>query len=223
MIKALIFDFDGLILDTEESEFQSWQEMYEELGAHLPLERWAVLIGGPAEHFDVYEYLEEQIGRAVEREEIALRRRKRHDELLALKTVLPGVETYIIEAKQLGLKLGVASSSSRAWVTGHLGRLGLLQHFDYIRCGNEVEHKKPYPDLYLAVLAGLNVQGDEAIVLEDSPNGVWAAQRAGIFCVAIPNPITGQLSLEHADLQLKSMADMPLGELIAHVEGMKKT
>ena len=157
------------------------------------------------------------------REEIAARPRKRHLELLALKETLPGVESYIADAKRLGLKLGVASSSSRAWVTGHLERLGLLANFDYIRCGDEVTHKKPDPELYQAVLDGLGLQGSQAIALEDSPNGVRAAQRAGIFCVAIPNIITGQLDLAHADLKLTSMAAMPLERLIEVAESRTLT
>ncbi len=222
MIQALIFDFDGLILDTEESEFQSWQEVFAENNAHLPLDQWAVCIGSGAESFDVYSYLEEQIGHAVQREEIAKNRRMRHNKLLALKTVLPGVESYILDAKRLGLKLGVASSSSRAWVTGHLSRLGLLSYFDYLRCGDEVKHKKPDPELYLDVLKHFGISGEQAIVLEDSPNGIRAGQAAGIFSIAIPNVVTGQLPLEHADLRLTSMADMPLEKLISLVESKQQ-
>ncbi|GAC1354309.1 MAG: HAD family hydrolase [Ktedonobacteraceae bacterium] len=218
MIHALIFDFDGLILDTEESEFQTWQEVYAEHNARLPLDQWATAIGGGLEAFDVYGYLEAQIGRTIQREDIAVRRRERNRELLALKTVLPGVETYLVEAKRLGLKRAVASSSSRAWVTDHLSRLGLLESFDYLRCGDEVTHRKPDPELYLDVLKEFGITGDQAIVLEDSPNGVRAAQAAGIFCVAIPNVVTGQLPLDHADLRLASMADMPLEKLLALVE-----
>lgn len=222
MIQALIFDFDGLILDTEESEFQSWQEVFAENNAHLPLDQWAVCIGSGAESFDVYGYLEEQIGHAVQREEIAKNRRMRHNKLLAFKTVLPGVESYILDAKRLGLKLGVASSSSRAWVTGHLSRLGLLSYFDYLRCGDEVKHKKPDPELYLDVLKHFGISGEQAIVLEDSPNGIRAGQAAGIFSIAIPNVVTGQLPLEHADLRLASMAAMPLEKLIALVESKQE-
>ena len=186
MIHALIFDFDGLILDTEEPEFQTWQEVYAEHNAHLPLDQWATAIGSGIEAFDVFGYLEAQVGSTIQREDIAVRRRERNRELLALKTVLPGVETYIDDAKRLGLKLAVASSSTRAWVTDHLSRLGLLEKFDYLRCGDEVAHKKPDPELYLDVLKQFGITGDQAIVLEDSPNGVRAAQAAGIFCVAIP-------------------------------------
>ena len=222
MIRALIFDFDGLILDTEEPEFQTWQEVYAEHNAHLPLDQYATAIGSGIEAFDVFGYLEAQVGRTIQREDIAVRRRERNRELLALKTVLPGGETYLIEAKRLGLKCAVASSSTRAWVTDHLARLGLLDNFDYLRCGDEVTHKKPNPELYLDVLKHFGIPGGEAIVLEDSPNGVRAAQAAGIFCVAIPNVVTGQLPLDHADLQLVSMADMSLEKLIALVENRGK-
>ncbi len=222
MIQALIFDFDGLILDTEEPEFQTWQEVYAEHNAQLPLDQYATAIGSGIEAFDVYGFLEAQVGSTIQREDIAVRRRERNRELLALKTVLPGVETYLIEAKRLGLKRAVASSSSRAWVTDHLTRLGLLDSFDYLRCGDEVAHKKPDPELYLDVLKHFGITGDQAIVLEDSPNGVRAAQAAGIFCVAIPNVVTGQLPLDHADLRLVSMEDMPLEKLVALVEDRGK-
>lgn len=218
MIRALIFDFDGLVIDTELSEFQSWQEIYEAHKVHLPLEEWVVSIGGASELFDVYGYLETQLGCPVQREEIAVKRRKRHVATVEALPLLPGVEEYIAEAKRLGLKLGMASSSSRAWVTGHLSRRGLLEHFDFIKCGDEVQRKKPDPELYLAVLAGLDITNKEAIVLEDSPNGVLAANRAGIFSVAVPNVITGQLPLDHASLRLTSMASMPLERLIEEVE-----
>ena len=111
-----------------------------------------------------------------------------------------------------------ASSSSRNWVVGHLSQLGLLSYFDYIRCGDEVARKKPDPELYLAVLAALHIQAEQAIVLEDSPNGILAARRAGIFCVAVPNPLTSQLPLDHANLRLASLADMSLERLIEEVQ-----
>jgi HAD superfamily hydrolase (TIGR01509 family) len=220
---ALIFDFDGLILDTELSELQSWREIYTEYNADLPLEQWAKCIGSGADSFDPIAFLEAQIGRRVERDDILTRRRKRHLEQLAAEVLLPGVETYLHTAKRLGMKIGLASSSSRNWVSGHLTRLGIADFFDVMKCGDEVAHKKPDPELYLGVLSAFNISGDKAIALEDSPNGVLAAQRAGIFCVAIPNPVTSQLDLAHADLRLKSLALMPLEELIAEVEKRRQT
>ena len=214
MIEALIFDFDGLILDTEISAYQTWQEIYREYACDLPFSTWALCIGGSPELFDPCEYLEAQIGRPLLREEIRLRRRQRHVAMVETQLALPGVEEYLLGAKRLGLKTGVASSSRHEWVDTHLARLGLLEYFDCIKCFDDVKHPKPDPELYLAVLDALNVRARQAIALEDSPNGVVAAQRAGIFCVAVPNPVTSQLSLEHADLQLTSLTEMPLEELL---------
>jgi HAD superfamily hydrolase (TIGR01509 family) len=217
MIKALIFDFDGLILDTEVPEYQSWVELYQAYDCKLPLEKWLASIG-TTNAFNPYEYLEQQLGRSIDRAAVRTQRRARFAELMADQPILPGVQDYIVTAKHLGLKLGVASSSPRSWVIGYLSRFGLDNHFDAIRCGNEVKATKPDPALYLAVLAALGVEASEAIALEDSPNGILAAKRAGIFCVAIPNALTKQLSLSLADFQMSSLADLPLEQILQRCE-----
>jgi beta-phosphoglucomutase-like phosphatase (HAD superfamily) len=94
----------------------------------------------------------------------------------------------------------------------------VLAYFDSIKCSNDVKYSKPAPDLYLASLHALGVRADQAIALEDSPNGVLAAQRAGIFCIAVPNPVTSRLSLSHADMQLTSLADIPLEQLLTDLQ-----
>lgn len=217
MIKAIVFDFDGLILDTEISAYQTWQEIFAEYECELPFATWATCIGGSPQLFDPCVYLEEQIGRPIVREEVRQRRRQRHLELITAQSPLPGVEAYLRDARQLGLKIGLASSSPHIWVDTHLARLDIIDYFDSIQCFDDVAHTKPDPELYLAVLHALHVRGNEAIALEDSPNGVLAAQRAGIFCVAVPNLVTNQLPLEHADMRLNSLADIPLEELILKV------
>ncbi|OLB32567.1 MAG: hypothetical protein AUG45_09935 [Ktedonobacter sp. 13_1_20CM_3_54_15] len=222
MIKALVFDFDGLIVDTEMSSYQTWQEIYAEHDCQLPFSTWAICIGGSPQLFDPCEYLEQQIGRPVLREEIRLRRRQQHIRMVEAQPVLPGVEDYILSAKRLGLKIGVASSSRHEWVDTHLTRLGLIDYFDSIKCFDDVKRTKPDPELYLAVLDALGVHGQQAIALEDSPNGVIAAQQAGIFCVAVPNPVTSQLSLLHADLCLSSLTEVSLEQLLAKVRGTVK-
>lgn len=221
MIQALIMDFDGLILDTEGPAFQSWQEIFEEHGRSLPLAAWATWVGGSPDMFDPYAYLEAQVGHAVDREDIRSREREREDELIAAQPLLPGVEDYIRDARRLGLKLGLASSSEREWVLGHLSRLGMDAHFDSIKCADDVERAKPHPDLYLAVLQDLDVPASQALAFEDSPNGITAAQAAGIFCVVIPNPLTRQLPTDHADLRLNSLADVPLEELLLEIENKR--
>lgn len=218
MIRALIFDFDGLILDTELPDFLSWQEVFEEYGGCLPLSAWATCIGTSEDAFDPLDFLEAQLGRPVDREAIRGKREQRKTELVEKQPILPGVERYITDAKRLGLKLGLASTSSRDWITGHLSRLGLGDHFDCIKCADDVRLTKPDPELYHAVLDALGVLANEAIAFEDSPNGILAAKRAEIFCVAVPNTLTRHLSLDQADVRLTSLADLPLEKLLREIQ-----
>ena len=213
MIKALIFDFDGLILDTEVPEYQSWVELYQSYDCILPIEKWLECIG-TTDAFNPYEELQEQLGRSIDREKIRLQRRARFAELMVDQPILPGVQNYIATAKQLGLKLGVASSSPREWVIGHLSRFSLDSNFDVICCGDEVAVTKPDPALYLMALQAMGIQAHETIALEDSPNGILAAKRAGIFVVAVPNALTRKLSLSVADFQMNSLADLPLEQIL---------
>jgi HAD superfamily hydrolase (TIGR01509 family) len=216
-MRGLIFDFDGLMVDTELPTFQTWQEVYQAYGGSLPLSTYATCIGSPGS-FDPHEYLEAQLGRRLDREAIRLRRRQRYIELTAGQSLLPGVRDYITDAKRLGLKLGVASSSPSDWVVAHLSQFGLRECFDSIKCADNATRIKPDPELYELVLAALGLRADQVIALEDSPNGVLAAKRAGIFCVAVPNSVTRQLSLDRADRQITSLADCPLKELLLQVE-----
>jgi HAD superfamily hydrolase (TIGR01509 family) len=218
MIRAVIFDFDGLILDTEVPDFESWQEVYVAYGCHLAFDQWADSIGTAELMFDVYAELERQLGQSIERATLRQQRRARYLALVEQKAVLPGVADYLADARRLGLHLAVASSSPHDWVDGHLARLGLLHHFDCIRCADDVRRTKPDPELYLAVLAALELRPSEAVVLEDSPNGLLAARRAGIPCVAVPNALTARLSLDHADLRLTSLADLPLEDLLQRLQ-----
>ncbi len=221
MIRALVFDFDGLILDTETSDYQSWQETYQSYGCDLPLSLWVTVIGRGSDDlsFDPYAHLEEQLKRSIDRDVIRSERHTRMTNMIAGQTVLPGVVNYLTEAKRLGLKIGLASSSGCEWVKGHLSRMDLLQHFECVRCADDVTRTKPDPELYQAVLKVLDVQPHEAIALEDSANGALAAKRAGMFCVVVPNSITSGLNFDHADHRLDSLADMDLAELIYRIDG----
>ena len=220
MIRALIFDFDGLILDTESPDLQSWREVYEDHGHPFPEEVWLPVIGGSSVdfEFDPYEHLQSLLERPVDREAIRSKRRRRNRELVENEPILPGVETYIADAQRLGLSLGVASSSTREWVLGHLARIGLSQHFDTVKCRDDVGRSKPDPAAYLAVLDALCVEPEEAIALEDSTNGSIAAKAAGIYCLAVPNAVTRHFNFEHADHLVESLEDLSLEKLIARAE-----
>jgi HAD superfamily hydrolase (TIGR01509 family) len=221
MVRAVIFDFDGLILDTEEPVFRSWVEVYEEHGAQLPFERWVEIVGSTTTGFHPQRHLEELLGRPLQ-QEVLDRRVVRRTEFVHAKELLPGVLQHIEEARVLGLKLGVASSSTTEWVTGHLARLGILDRFDCLRCRDDVAKVKPAPDLYLAMLECLGVSAAEAFAIEDSPNGITAAKQAGLRCVAIPNSITARLDLSQADVVLSSLAEVSLAELMTRVDPQER-
>jgi HAD superfamily hydrolase (TIGR01509 family) len=218
-IKALIFDFDGLILETETPIFQSWQELYHAYGCEIPMDAWAKIIGAAGYVFDPFNELERQLGRPIDREAEAPGRRQRELELILAQPVLPGVRDYLLAAHGKRLPCAIASSSNCDWVEGHLKRLGLRDDFVLIKTIEDVAQSKPAPDLFLAALASLRVKSQEAIVFEDSPNGILAAKRAGIFCVTVPNGLTAGLPLDLADLRLNSLADLALDDLLLEVEG----
>ena len=220
MIRALIFDFDGLIFDTETPDFTSWQETYAFYGVELSLDVWNQHIG--AMSFNPYLHLEELLERPLDRQAVWARRKARDNELIAAQTILPGVDAYLSEARQLGLKIGVASSSDHSWVDLHLRRLGLFERFDVVYCRDDVAGvAKPDPAVYQAAITALQIVPEEGLALEDSPNGVTAAKGAGLFCTAVPNPMTRSLNFEHADYRLNNLNEMPLTQLITEVTNGK--
>jgi HAD superfamily hydrolase (TIGR01509 family) len=215
MIRALIFDFDGLIVDTEGPDFKSFSELFERYGATLSLERWGEYVGVPVGTVDMYGHLQELVDKPLDRAVLRAERLPRYHALIEDKPVLPGVNDYINEAKRRGMKVGIASSADREWVEGHLGKRGMLEAFDCIRTRDDVARAKPHPDLYVSVLEYFQLTPDDAIVFEDSPNGIRAAKAAGIFTVAVPNPVTSMLDLSEADWEVSSLADISLEELLA--------
>jgi HAD superfamily hydrolase (TIGR01509 family) len=219
MIKALIFDFDGLIVDTESPELQAWQEVFTSHGHALRADLWADLVGRPRTYFDMYSYFRGLNGPDTDIEALRKDRRARVVEIVLGQPVLPGVLEYLRDARERDLKIGLASSSGGDYVRGHLKRLGLFDYFHTTKCFEDTDLHKPNPEPYLAVLDAVGVAPQEAIAFEDSPNGVAAARAAGIYCVAVPNPVTTCLALDHADLCLKSLAEEPLGRLLSRVCG----
>ncbi len=214
-IRGLLFDFDGLLVDTETPSRLVWEELYREHGHELPHDRWATLIGTIGAPFDPFGHLEELVGRSLDEQALTTRRRAREYELTDLEELRPGVEEYFAEAERLGLRTAVVSSSDDDWIERHLGRLGHLEGLDTIVAANgDTARAKPRPDLYLEALDRLELEPHQAIAFEDSPNGVTAAKAAGLVCVAVPNPMTATLALDDADLVLDSLADVPLRELL---------
>ncbi|GAB4461890.1 MAG: HAD family hydrolase [Anaerolineales bacterium] len=217
MLKALIFDFDGLIIDTETPEVDIWTRLYAEHGYDFPFNDWAQTVGGYGiSNFDAAEHLSLLSQGRLDPVSLRARHHAESSALIERSSILPGVLDMIHAAKQHGLKLAIASSSRHAWVDGHAKRLGIFQLFDHIVCADDVDagRTKPNPDLFLLALKKLQVQNNEAVVFEDSPNGVLAARRAGIFVVAVLNPLTARLRVEGANLTVTSLADLPFSALL---------
>ncbi|MBP7998843.1 MAG: HAD-IA family hydrolase [Chloroflexi bacterium] len=210
-LKAIIFDFDGTILDTEMPEFLSWQELYQEFALELPFDLWVNSIG-TINGFDPLAHLEKQVGTVAP---VRVRRvEQRHLELIQAQPVQPGVQTWLAAAKAHPLSLAIASSSQHAWVKDNLSRLGLLSHFPIIVGRDDAGHQpKPNPAVYQTALARLGIQPNEAIAIEDSRNGVAAAKAAGLYTLYVPNDLTKHNKDAAADHTISSLAEFTLLDL----------
>jgi len=219
-IRAFLFDFDGLILDTETASRAGWEWLYREHGHELPQDRWASIVGTTGV-WSPMDHLEELVGKPLEREALNERRYAHEIALIEAEELRPGIAEYLAAARRHGLKRAIVSSSNRHWVGSHLERLEEAAGWDAIcTADGDPARAKPAPTLYLEALEQLAVTAQEAVAFEDSPNGVLAAKAAGVFCVAVPNEVTRDLGLEEAgaDIVLDSLADLPPETLFSRVE-----
>ena len=216
VLRAVVLDFDGLIVDTESPLLESWQHTYRLRGQELTLEHWQHALGTHG-GFDPCAHLSRLLGTPQDDEEIRRQVKARNQTTCEAQPLLPGIADLLAEAGALGLGTAVASSSSRAWVEGWLVRHGVRDRVHHVCASDDVARVKPAPDLFLLAAGRLGVPPESCLVFEDSPNGVLAAQAAGMRCVAIPNPVTRPLPLPDPDLVLTSAADLPLGEIAAQL------
>jgi HAD superfamily hydrolase (TIGR01509 family) len=213
-IKAVVFDFDGLILDTETSIWTAWCAAFEAHGCEPPtIEEWSAEVGTVGA-LDIVAMFRARAGAHVDVDAMHSRRRAHREELLAQEVLRPGVDNWLAEAENRGLGIAIASSSEYEWVDRHLCRLGLRDRFGHVACHGPELAPKPAPDTYLDACAALQVAPKDALAVEDSPHGVSAARAAGLRVVAVPNPVTARMDLTHADLVLASLADRPLGQVL---------
>jgi HAD superfamily hydrolase (TIGR01509 family) len=220
MLKALIFDFDGLILDTETPEVLVWQSIYKEHGFELPVDEWEKTIGGYGiSNFDAAEHLSLLSQGRLDTVSSRVRYREEADKIIHASPILPGVMHLIEQAKENGLQVAIGSSAPHSWVDEHIKRLGIFDYFDHIICQDDVPpgRTKPNPDIFLKALDQLNVKKNAAVVFEDSPNGVTAARRAEIFVVAVPNPLTAKMGVA-GDITVPSLVELSLHDLNEHVK-----
>ena len=176
---------------------------------------WLANVGTLDERFDPIQQLEDLTGQTFDRDVLLARYLERELELSNAEELREGVQDYLEAAERLRLDVAIVSSAGDAWVLSHVRRLGVEHVWHSITCANgDKSRAKPAPDLYLEALDGLGLRPAEAVAFEDSLHGVQAAKAAGLFCVAVPNPVTASLALDEADLVVRSLADIPLDDLL---------
>lgn len=217
--RALIFDFDGLIIDTEWPLYDSWRLLYQEHGHNLDLETYVECVGSTTLRFDPAAHLCSLVGEShpSRAPELQQRHSLKVREILDQCDTLPGVRERLEEARKMGLPLAIASSSTSDWIHPWLERLGLTEYFTVIRTRDQVSQAKPSPELFLTATERLGVAPDEALVFEDSFHGLQAARAAQIPCVAVPNRVTEQSDFTAAALILESLAALSLEEILRRV------
>lgn len=215
MIKGIIFDFDGLIVDTETLWYEVFKEIMEEYQVKLPLEEFAKVIGTTDKVLN--EYFEAQSGMSIIEANLHTKKYDLYHQKAGHLELREGVLHYLEEARKLQLKIGLASSSGRDWVESYLRKFNIYDYFEVIKTKEDVEQVKPDPSLYIKAMEDLKMIPEETIAFEDSLNGSKAAISAGIKCVIVPNPVTAQLAFENYHLRLSSMAEKSLSQVINEV------
>lgn len=204
--KAVIFDFDGTIIDTESAWFDIYQQILKERhGFDLTLDEFVKVVGST--DGKLFDRIEETLGFTLDRAEFHELVNARFEIIREQLTLRDG---FLETAKQLearGIAMAVASSSTREWIEGFLTKYGLISYFPIIVSADDVETVKPDPAIYLTALDRLGVTADEAIAVEDSYNGSIAAISAGIHCLIIPNDVTRSLSFHEKGQLMESFAD----------------
>ncbi len=210
MIRAMVFDFDGLMLDTESALIEAYGDVHAHHGVPFDENLFLRSVGHADYAFDPWS----AFGPHADRVPLDAHRRKLNLERNQRLEPLPGVVPLLLAGREAGLKLGVASNSGHGHVESHLGRLGLLGNFDFVACREDVSQPKPDPEIYQLVLQRLGVAGSAAVALEDSHTGLMAARRAGLHVVAVPNRATAHHEFGEAGWQVTSLTEVNLNQLV---------
>jgi HAD superfamily hydrolase (TIGR01509 family) len=217
-IRAVVFDFDGVILDTETPEFEAWADVFRAHGHEMPVDQWVANIGLRWGSYSPSDDLAQRVGTGFDREAANARRRAQQYAAIDASPVMPGVLELVTQAKAADIGVAIASSSPRRWLRQHLEPRGLLSHFGPMFCAEDVAATKPAPDLYLAACHALGVAPHEAIAVEDSPNGATAALTAGLFTVVVRTPMMAAQPFDNVHLVVDTLADWPLTRLMEVAE-----
>ena len=209
MIRAFVFDFDGLILDTESALIRSYADVHAAHRIAFDEALFFRAVGHVDFTFDPWIAFGPAAVHATLETERQHVKKGRLEKLLPL----PGMIALLDEARAAGLHIAIASNSEHSWVEPHLERLGMLDRFAFLACREDVSSPKPEPDLYKLVLNQFGLRSHEAVAFEDSHTGSIAATRAGLHTVVCPGPSTAHHDFKHVDLVVKSLAEVTLASL----------
>lgn len=213
-MKAIIFDFDGTIIDTETAWYNVFRDAYARYGVDLSLETYSKCLGTSLQSFNPYTYLSTHHHVKLDLAAFQTSIQQSHAQLMEKEAMRPGILKLLQQAKEAGLRIGLASSSNRQWVDKFVDSLGIRDYFECFCTADTVKQVKPDPELYLQALEQLGVHANEAMAIEDSPNGARAAVVAGLHTVVIPNTITKRLSFDQGHYTIDSFENYDLQDLV---------
>jgi putative hydrolase of the HAD superfamily len=217
--KALLFDFDGLIIDSETIIAGVLIETLASDGIDVAIDDIGHLFGSTGEDNDREwrEFLSEHLGENYDGAELEQRLRPLIRTALSDVDALPGVHTLIDAARAEGWRIGLGTGTERSGVLPRLERIGLLDAFDEIVTSEDVERGKPAPDIWLELARRLHVSPEDCIVLEDSPHGSNAAIAAGMAVIVCPCDVTRGCTFADGVTMVKTLEDVGIADLELHI------
>jgi len=209
---AVIFDFDGLIVDSETPEFEAHRQIFAEHGVTLTAEDWLEEVGRYEPDRNWFERLGRRIGRTLDHAALREEKRRRFWQVVLMQP-MPGIRRLLDELTAAGVPLALASSSERSWIGRATQMLDVARYFRTIVTGEEVTRRKPDPEPYLLAAQRLGIAPARCVAIEDSEHGLAAARAAGMTTVVIPNWLTAMQDLSAADLRVRSAEELDVGRL----------
>jgi HAD superfamily hydrolase (TIGR01509 family) len=211
---AVIFDFDGVILDSETPEFESHRRVYEQCGAELTREEWCGQIGHWSAGLEDrwHAVLCARSSRPLDRESFEREKRRIFQELVP-REPMRGIRELLNALATAGIPRAIASSGPARWVVPAIDGLALTSLFGAIVTGDDIVRRKPAPDGYLEAARRLGADPARSIAIEDSEPGIVAARAAGMKTVAIPHPLTEAHDLTGADLRVSHAGELTVARL----------
>ncbi|WP_338684376.1 HAD family phosphatase [Haloferula helveola] len=202
---AVLFDFDGILVDTEWAIYEAWQRTFRAHDHDLPLETYTRCVGSDFDTWSPKTHLEDLTGRSFDWHQLDADRQVEIRADLEKSGPMPGVVALLDRLQTAGTPLAVVSSSNHAWVDGWLEKLRLAPYFNAVVCRGDAPRIKPAPDLWLEALRQLGKDGTSCLAIEDSLNGVHSAKEAGLTVWAVPNRTTACIDFSEADRVLPSL------------------